>query len=263
MKNIWNNELKSSKFKYEIRIQPNRGRNEAAYWITCSDVINSFDYICLLHDKKTSIVNPPVRGMYWNRHCWNSLLFSPEYVLNVIKLFDSNPSIGILMPTVPIFSKWPDFIFNREWAGDRELALEIFDRLKLSVPFDEHPAAPWGTMFWVRGRAMQAFYRYSWTISDFPEEPIKPHDGTVLHALERMYPMIAQESGFLSGWIVPADLMSVYYDNLYFKSLEYKSLSDDYKAKCDELEETVKNLCTGEKSTMIRIKYFMRWLFHK
>jgi len=222
MKVAWDERLRQSGRKYEVRIQANRGRNEAAYWLTCRDVIENHDYICLLHDKKTPSAKPPVKGLYFNEHCWKNVLFSPQYVQNIIYLFESRPEIGILMPTVPMFAEWPDLILNREWAGDRDAALRVFELLKLNVPFDEHPAAPWGAMFWVRGRAMAAFYRHEWTVDDFPEEPLKDADGTVLHALERMYPMIAQESGYLSGWSIPSDLAGTYYDNLYAKALEYK-----------------------------------------
>lgn len=242
MKSLWDKRLSKSGYRYEVRIQPNRGRNEAAYWVTCRDVIESYDYICLIHDKKTLAARPPVKGQYWSSHCWRSVLYSPEYVNNVIRLFDSNDRLGILMPTAPMFAEWPDLIFNREWAGNRDIALKVYDRLKLTVPFDEHPAAPWGAMFWVRGRAMKVLYRYSWSVNDFPEEPLKVPDGTVLHALERMYPMIAQESGYLSGWIVPSDLIGTYYDNLYIKSLEYQARSKEYKARCDELGSAVKSL---------------------
>lgn len=222
MRAAWEARLRESGWKYEVRIQENRGRNEAAYWLTCRDVIEGSDYICLLHDKKTPSARPQVKGLYFNEHCWKNVLFSPQYVRNIITLFERRPDLGILMPTVPMFAEWPDLILNREWAGDRDAAQRIFEMLKLHVPFDDHPAAPWGAMFWVRGRAMAAFYRHDWTVEDFPEEPIKDADGTVLHALERMYPMIAQESGFFSGWIIPSDLAGTYYDNLYARALAYR-----------------------------------------
>ncbi|MBQ5728560.1 MAG: hypothetical protein IIV56_06545, partial [Mailhella sp.] len=106
-------------------------------------------------------------------------------------------------------------IFNREWAGNKDIALEIYKRLELHIPFDEHPDAPWGAMFWLRGKAMAPFYRYNWTIEDFPEEPIREPDGTILHALERMYPMISQEAGYFSAWIMPESEAGVHFDNMY------------------------------------------------
>ena len=36
----------------EFRHQENRGRNEAAYFITCKDVWKKYEYVCALHDKK-------------------------------------------------------------------------------------------------------------------------------------------------------------------------------------------------------------------
>ena len=88
--------------------------------------------------------------------------------------------------------------------------------LELNVPFDDKPDAPYGGMFWVRGKAMAPFYRYPWTFEDFPEEPLKVNDGTILHALERIYPMIVQEAGYWSGWIMPTSEAATHFDNLYF-----------------------------------------------
>jgi len=213
---IW--EQKKAKLPCEnifIRKQANRGRNENAYWLTCRDVIESYDFICVAHDKKTPTANPAMIGHYFSRHCWDNILKSPDYVKSVISLFKCRPELGILMPPTLVWCDFSSCILNNEWAGNREIAKEIYSKLKLSVPFDEHPDAPWGAMFWLRGKAMAPFYRYDWTIEDFPEEPIPVADGTILHAMERMYPMIAQEAGYFSAWIMPASEAGVHFDNMY------------------------------------------------
>jgi hypothetical protein len=242
MKLIWEQRLSLTGYAYEVRIQANRGRNEAAYWLTCRDVISEYDYICLVHDKKTPSAYPPVRGLYFSDHCWNNVLYSYEYVLNVIKLFDTHPELGLLMPTVPMFGDWPNIILNREWGRNREVAEEIYQRLGLSVPFDDHPCAPWGAMFWLRGKAMAAFYRYNWTTDDFPEEPIRVTDGTVLHAMERMYPMIVQDSGYFSAWIIPSGIAATYYDSVYTKALEYKFKFESLKSRYSSIAGSVKGM---------------------
>lgn len=217
MKQLWE-ERKSSITAHhiEIRMQENRGRNENAYWLTCRDVIENYDIICVAHDKKSPSARPGIKGRYFSEHCWRNILKSREYVHNVLALFSREPRLGLLMPPTPIFSSWNSCIIDNEWAGNRNLAEELYSRLNLHVPFDEHPDAPYGTMFWVRGKAMAPFYRYSWRVEDFPEEPLKGDDGTILHALERMYPMIAQEAGYYSGWIMPSSEAGINYDNLYF-----------------------------------------------
>ena len=217
MKELWEDKKESlAPRRVEIRVQKNRGRNESAYWLTCRDVIENYEIICVAHDKKTPSARPGIKGYYFSQHCWNGILKSKEYVHNILGLFSRNPRIGLLMPPPPIFSNWDSCIVGNEWAGNRKWAKELYRRLDLHVPFDEHPDAPYGSMFWVRGKAMAPFYRYSWSIEDFPEEPLRVADGTILHALERMYPMIVQEAGFFSGWIMPSSEAGINYDNIYF-----------------------------------------------
>ncbi len=198
-----------------IRKQANRGRNENAYWLTCRDVIENYDFICVAHDKKTPSAKPAIKGHYFSRHCWDNILKSQEYVRSIIELMIHRPELGLLMPPVPILGYLAGYILNKEWAGNRQIAEGIYKRLSMTVPFDEHPDAPWGAMFWLRGKAMAPFYRYDWSLEDFPEEPIPVADGTILHALERMYPMIVQEAGYLSAWIIPASEAGVHFDNMY------------------------------------------------
>lgn len=217
MKELWKLRQKElSAWQVYVRKQQNRGRNEAAYWLTCRDAIENHDIICVAHDKKTPSARPGIKGYYFSRHCWDGILKSRDYVQNLLALFRREPQIGLLMPPPPLFSDWASLIIGNEWGNNRELAENLYKRLDLHVPFDETPAAPFGTMFWVRRQAMRPFFRYPWTVEDFPREPLKKVDGTVLHALERMYPMIAQEAGYCSGWVMPASYGGVMYDNLSF-----------------------------------------------
>ena len=56
-------------------------------------------------------------------------------------------------------------------------------------------------MFWCRTAALTKITNKNWQIEDFPEEPM-PKDGTISHALERIFPFAAQTLGFYSGWIM-------------------------------------------------------------
>ncbi|MBD5627673.1 MAG: hypothetical protein HDQ90_09400, partial [Desulfovibrio sp.] len=224
LKDIW--EQKKSRLtnqNIQIRKQQNRGRNECAYWLTCKDVIQSYDFICVAHDKKSETAKPPLIGYSFSRHCLDNILKSPDYVQSVLALMLRHPEIGIFMPPLPIFGGLGAMILNNEWADNKKIAQDIYTRLQMKVPFDMHPDAPWGTMFWLRGKAMAPFYRYSWTVEDFPEEPLGATNGTVLHALERMYPMIAQEAGYFSAWIMPASEAGVHLDNFaqYNRAMDF------------------------------------------
>ena len=217
MKKLWEVQKNNIKeYNIEIRLQINRGRNESAYWLTCRDVVESHDVICVAHDKKTPSARPGIKGYYFSKHCWDNLLKSQSYVENILEVFRSHPQLGMLMPPPPLFSDWTTCIVGNEWAGNRAWGEKLYSMLDLHVPFDDKPDAPYGGMFWVRGKAMAPFYRYPWTMEDFPEEPLKKNDGTILHALERMYPMIVQEAGYYTGWVMPESQAGVVFDNLYF-----------------------------------------------
>ena len=215
IKTLW--EQKKNKIPCKnvvIRKQVNRGRNENAYWLTCRDVIEGYDFICVAHDKKTPSDQPAIRGHYFSRHCWDNILKSPSYVRSIINLMESRPELGILMPPLMSWGKYRGLL-DDSWQANKQIAKEIYAKLNLHIPFDEYPDAPWGAMFWLRGKAMAPFYRYEWSLEDFPEEPIPVADGTILHAMERMYPMIAQEAGYFSAWIMPQSEAGVHFDNMY------------------------------------------------
>ena len=54
---------------------------------------------------------------------------------------------------------------------------------------------PVGTMFWARTEALRPLTDLGLTDADYPAEPL-PVDGTILHALERLLPIITEHSKF-------------------------------------------------------------------
>ena len=93
---------------------------------------------------------------------------------------------------------------------------KLIDELNLNVPFDEFPVAPYGDMFWVRGKAMKPLFNKDWSYdTDIPSEPIDT-DGTILHAIERIIPFIAQSSGYYTSWVCSEDTARTEINNLYY-----------------------------------------------
>lgn len=217
IRDAWVRELvKLGNYRTEIRLQEEGGSSAEAFFLSCRDIICSHEYVCLLSDSDSAPSDPPVRDRFFSDHSLSCLLFSKEYVRNILSLFRKNERLGILMPFVPMFSEWPRKILNEEWGSCRGKALEIYSKLNLTVPFDEHPVVPWGGMFWLRGRAMEVFYRYGWRGNEH-----WTGEGGAENALIRMYPMIAQESGFFSGCICPEELAGMEFSNLYFNLQKY------------------------------------------
>ncbi len=201
-------------YHIEYRLKENRGRDVSAYLVTCADVFEKYDLICCMHDKKTPHANA-IFGYDFMYQCLECNLKSKDYVKNIINLFNTNNRIGLLTNPPIKFAYTADYYWQ-EIGGNEDILKELFIELNLSIPFDEHPVAPFGSMFWIRKEAIKPLFRKKWAYEDFPDEPL-PADGTISHAIERIYPSIAQEAGYMTGWIMPEDFASVYIDNLSYK----------------------------------------------
>ena len=59
------------------------------------------------------------------------------------------------------------------------------------------------------------------TYEDFPVEPTRVTDGTIMHSLERIYPFAAQQAGFYSAWV-----MTLSYSQLNITN--YHKITKDY-----------------------------------
>jgi len=80
------------------------------------------------------------------------------------------------------------------WDANRPYANWFSEKLGItSLP--ENITFPIGTMFWARTEALRSLIDLGLTWEDYPEEPL-PYDGSILHALERLFPTIIQAQGF-------------------------------------------------------------------
>lgn len=191
-----------------VHVEP-RGRDVSALIVGALPKIISEKYVCVLHDKKTSQAGE-LMGMEYCRHNFENTVASREYIYNVIQVFDQNPNIGLLYPI-----HFPYIIGNEMGVDNLGQTKELFEKLELSIPFDKHPTAPFGTMFWMRGNALSHLLQFNFQFEDFPKEPIK-NDGTMLHAFERLYSSIAQQNKYLSGWILSDKYASRYLNHMYY-----------------------------------------------
>lgn len=236
--------------KLEIRVKPNRGRDVSAYLVTCRDIFDKYDYICCMHDKKTNYKDITA-GENFSYHCFECNLKSKDYVKNIINTFNNNPYIGLLCP-LPVEFAGIKTIANEIPLKDKTWVAELFKTLNLSIPFDPHPIAPYGSMFWIRGNAIQPLFRKNWQYEDFPEEPL-PIDGTISHAIERIYAFVAQEAGYFTGLISPDSYMPVYLDNIMDYFLRTKLQINNQISSLEKIFSITNNYQNGNKVKQIYI----------
>lgn len=200
----------------EIRIIENRGRDVSSVLVGVKDVIMNYDLACFIHDKKTPQLPFASIGEGFAKICYGNIIYSKDYVQNVINLFAHNERLGLASPPYPAHA---DFFggLGFEWGTSYDVTLDLYKKLNLSVPinYEKKVIAPYGTCFWFRPSAFEILYSKDWDYDDFPKEPNKT-DGTILHAVERIYPLVVQQKGYF-----PVMIMSDFYAGLEYAELEY------------------------------------------
>lgn len=198
-----------------IRRVENRGRDISALLIGFAPYVDDYDLVCFVHDKKTTQFKPYTVGQGFAHKCLVNTLASPEYVQNILTVFEEHPRLGLLTPPPPNHASYC-YTPGSEWISNYENTFALAQRLGLRCDIrpDMEPICPMGTMFWFRAQALKPLIARGWQYSDFPEEP-NDVDGTLLHAFERIYGYAAQDRGYYSGWAMAARFAGAEFTNLY------------------------------------------------
>lgn len=194
----------------------NRGRDVSSLLVGCAPYVYDYDIVCFMHDKKTSQIKPYAQGEGFFFKCFENNLGSKEYVENILYTFESNPRLGMLMPPPPNHGPWWN-VLGCEWFGNYDNTKKLSEKLdlKCSITKDKEPITPLGTMFWFRTEALKRLFDYGWKYEDFPKEP-NNYDGTILHAIERIYGYVVQSSGHYCAWAMTDAFSRTEMTNLYY-----------------------------------------------
>lgn len=194
----------------------NRGRDVSAVLVALKPYLYDYQYVCFVHDKKTVQTKPYANGAGFAYQCMECCLGSPDYVENILETFRRNPRLGMLMPPSPNHGNFYQII-GQEWASNFKNTCALAYRLGLNVDIqaDKEPITPLGTMFWFRPEALRTLLDYPWTYEDFPQEP-NGFDGTLLHAVERLYGFVVQHEGYYPAWVMHDQFAALEMTNLHF-----------------------------------------------
>jgi glycosyltransferase involved in cell wall biosynthesis len=186
--------------KREILVTENRGRDLAPLLIDLGTRVGRHDLVLHLHTKK-SPHNGDLAG--WRGHLLDTLLGSDADIRAAIDCFQQNPALGLLFP-VPYCPVQP---YLRS-GGNRESMAALLRKTghplsDLSRLDDRH--FPAGSMFWFRKEAIRPLLAAGLEYADFAPEQGQT-DGTLAHAMERLFPYYAAREGFSSVAFLPARL---------------------------------------------------------
>lgn len=205
----------------EIRVIPNRGRDVSSLLVGVKDIIMNYDLVCFAHDKKAVQVHPGTVGESFAYKCYENILGSEAFIQNVVSTFIQHPRLGLLSPPEPNHGVYFQTI-GGEWGNNYDSTRQLKANLKLDVPMDieKPPIAPFGSVFWFRPIALKALFDAEWNYEDFPEEPMK-EDGTISHAIERIYPFVVQAAGYYPGVLMNDEAAALEYCNLRYYVRKY------------------------------------------
>lgn len=169
-----------------IQVHPNRGRDVGPFLTMLN--LNFFDdykYACKIHAKGSKYSS---LGSEWRNDILSELLGSPTRVDSILNAMKFDRQIGLVGPS------GHHLCSNRYW-GDNKYAVETFCRLMNIPPEDVSLDFFAGTMFWFRPRAIAKIKQLRLSIDNIEPENGQ-RDGTAAHALERLFNLVVNASGF-------------------------------------------------------------------
>lgn len=255
----------------EVRVIVNRGRDVSSLLVGVKDVIMQYDYVCFVHDKKTAQITPGSVGDSFGYKCFKNTLYNKTYVYNVLQTFEDNERLGIMSPPEPNHAQFYPTLGN-EWGCNFETTRELAEKLDLKVPMSiyKEVLAPYGTFFWFRPQALKPLYDKDWEYEDFPQEP-NNIDGTILHAIERIYPLAVQSAGYYPALGMVDQYASIEITNLryYVREINKAMIHKGYLADPDihvmisKIHESVKPFWTLDGPGYMKFDAKMRRILPK
>jgi len=174
----------------EVRLAPNRGRDIAPKLVAFADVYGRFDYVLHIHSKR-SIHIAQLHG--WGEFLFKNLLGSGDTVRSIFEIFRRFPNIGLVSS-----QHFEPVRFGLGWGANFALAEPLAARMGISIRRDRALDFPSGSMFWARTDALKPLLDLALTTDDFPPE-LGQLDGTLAHAIERLYYFACERAGF--DWV--------------------------------------------------------------
>ncbi|MCP2086964.1 UNVERIFIED_ORG: ubiquinone/menaquinone biosynthesis C-methylase UbiE/glycosyltransferase involved in cell wall biosynthesis/TolA-binding protein [Paraburkholderia sediminicola] len=176
-----------NKGRIEIEVVPNRGRDIGPFLTQFSSRFEQYEVVGHVHTKKSLDLKSPAFVENWVQFLLENLIGGRHASADaILGRFGAEPDLGIVYADDPHLQGW-----SENWP----FAEPLVRRIGLATLPDGDFSFPVGTMFWARPRALKPMFDLGLGWTDYPEEPL-PYDGSILHAIERLLPLVAQAQGF-------------------------------------------------------------------
>lgn len=169
--------------KIEVIPVPNQGRDIAPLICSLGEKLLNYDVIGHFHTKKSLSQNMYTKLFFWRKYLLENLLGSQKLINNIFD-FLRTPNAGICFPE-PFYGSDYRSVRTTWWNRFPKL-IEVLRRVGISR-MDSSWVFPVGSMFWGRSDALAPLFMSDLNYNDFPKEDKKLNDGTIAHAIERIF----------------------------------------------------------------------------
>jgi lipopolysaccharide biosynthesis protein len=182
----------------DVRVTVNRGRDVAPTLVAFRQVYDTYDIVLHLHSKKS-----PQSDTFsaWRHYLFETLAGSPAIVNSVLSAFEENKTLGMISASHfgPV-REWVSWGSN--WESAAKLAMKLGFRIEPTADLE----FPSGSMFWARSAALGPLLELGLTEEDFEAEQDQ-RDGTLAHALERLFFYTCERAGYTWVTVSRPDLL--------------------------------------------------------
>lgn len=173
----------------QVQVVPNRGRDIGPFLTAFGADWSRYEVVGHLHTKKSLDLNDSAFAFRWNAFLMDNLLGRGHRMADaVVGRLLADPKLGLVFPDDPHVVGW---------SGNLAFGRELGERMGLAS-FPSQFNFPIGTMFWARTAAIAPLMGLGLQWDDYPVEPLG-YDGTMLHAIERLFPSVVASRGFRSA----------------------------------------------------------------
>jgi lipopolysaccharide biosynthesis protein len=172
-----------------VCVVENRGRDIRPFLMLLrSGLLDGYAACLKLHGKKSTYSD---RGAAWRRQIYGDLLGTSLVARQALALFD-DPGVGMV-------GSWRYFLSHpRFWGANEDRLRELLEATGLEGKPDEPALAFYaGSMFWFRPQALVSIAKLPESVLAFEEEAGQ-QDGTLAHACERAFALVAGRAGYRS-----------------------------------------------------------------
>jgi len=172
----------------DVRVVPNRGRDIGPLFTSFGRKwMDEYDVIGHLHSKKSADLNDGTDGRIWFLFLLENMIGGHHAMADtILNQMEKDPSIGLVFPDDP---------YALGWAENYQYAESLCQKMGVHTLPQGYLNFPVGTMFWARSKALEKLVDLGLNWEDYPVEPL-PCDGSVLHALERLLPVVSEDAGY-------------------------------------------------------------------